>query len=316
MKMTASLDRKHPDGYRRVYYQRKGLCMSRYENLVRRYVRSLDPLPVSAPAGILTRKEKIDTVLFDIYGTLVISEAGDIAVAEEASMRNEAEIDDLLKRYGIMRRAGHVSRAFYEEISATKEKMRCNGVDYPEVIVERIWHTVLRIHNEDILRRFAIEYELIVNAVAPMPHAGELLAFLRDNQVYSGIISNAQFYTPCLFPVLFGGDLTRLGFSPDLCIFSYRWGRCKPSPVLFNGAVTALAEKGIKPANTLYVGNDMLKDIMPAAQVGFQTALFAGDARSLRLREDDESCAALQPDYVVSDLSQIHDLIRDGRMHV
>jgi len=290
--------------------------MSRYEALVRRYVRSMDPLPVSAPAGGLTRKKRIDAVLFDVYGTLVISEAGDIAVAEEASMRNEEEVEVLLKRYGIMGRAGHVSRAFYEEIAAAKEKMRSKGVDYPEVVIERIWHTVLCIHNEDVLRRFAIEYELIVNAVAPMPHAGALLAFLRDSRVHSGIISNAQFYTACLFPVLLGGDLTDLGFSPDLCIFSYQWGQCKPSPVLFNGAVRVLAEKGVEPANTLYVGNDMLKDIMPAARAGFQTGLFAGDARSLRLRENDERCASVQPDYVVTDLQQIRDIIRDSRMHV
>jgi putative hydrolase of the HAD superfamily len=53
------------------------------------------------------------------------------------------------------------------------------------------------------------------------------------------------------------------------------------------------------------VGNDMLKDIWPAARLGCKTALFAGDRRSLRLREDDERCRELEPDLVVDDLSQL-----------
>jgi len=62
---------------------------------------------------------------------------------------------------------------------------------------------------------------------------------------------------------------------------------------------------GINPQQPLYVGNDMLKDIWPAARLGCKTALFAGDRRSLRLREDDERCRELEPDLVVDDLSQL-----------
>jgi putative hydrolase of the HAD superfamily len=52
----------------------------------------------------------------------------------------------------------------------------------------------------------------------------------------------------------------------------------------------------------------MLKDIWPATQLGFKTALFAGDGRSLRLREDDERCRAVQPDLVIDHLSQLAQL--------
>jgi putative hydrolase of the HAD superfamily len=49
----------------------------------------------------------------------------------------------------------------------------------------------------------------------------------------------------------------------------------------------------------------MLKDIWCAAQAGFKTALFAGDRRSLRKREDDERCKNHRPDAVVTELAQI-----------
>jgi putative hydrolase of the HAD superfamily len=68
-----------------------------------------------------------------------------------------------------------------------------------------------------------------------------------------------------------------------------------------------LCRRGIRHDEVLYVGNDMLNDIMPANSVGFRTALFAGDARSLRLREDEPSVRGSTPDLVVTDLL---DLVR------
>jgi len=46
----------------------------------------------------------------------------------------------------------------------------------------------------------------------------------------------------------------------------------------------------------------MRNDMGPAARLGFRTALFAGDARSLRRREGDPWCAGIVPDLVVTDL--------------
>ena len=49
------------------------------------------------------------------------------------------------------------------------------------------------------------------------------------------------------------------------------------------------------------------------ARAGLRTALFAGDARSLRLRRDDPRCAAVCPDLVLTGLSQLPlALRRDG----
>ena len=49
--------------------------------------------------------------------------------------------------------------------------------------------------------------------------------------------------------------------------------------------VGALGKNGVAPGEVLYVGNDMLNDVYAAGQVGFRTALFAGDQRSLRMRQ-------------------------------
>jgi len=49
----------------------------------------------------------------------------------------------------------------------------------------------------------------------------------------------------------------------------------------------------------------MLNDILPAQRIGFKTALFAGDKRSLRLRPDDARCEDIVPDIIVTDLLQL-----------
>jgi putative hydrolase of the HAD superfamily len=54
----------------------------------------------------------------------------------------------------------------------------------------------------------------------------------------------------------------------------------------------------------------MLNDIYPAKMVGFKAGLFAGDARSLRLRENHPKCQNLFADLVITDLVQILDLVQ------
>jgi len=53
----------------------------------------------------------------------------------------------------------------------------------------------------------------------------------------------------------------------------------------------------------------MLKDVYPAQSTGMQTALFAGDTRSLRLRKDDPRTSDITPDYIIDSLEQIREII-------
>jgi putative hydrolase of the HAD superfamily len=145
-----------------------------------------------------------------------------------------------------------------------------------------------------------------------MPGAARLLSFLKAAGFVLGIVSNAQFYTPLLFEAFFGGTPEALGFSPELLIYSYRVGEAKPSPVLFEKARDALMKQGIGENETVCLGNDMRNDIYGAAQAGFRTVLFAGDRRSLRLREDDGLISPLLPGAVVLNLADFEQLLVDN----
>ncbi|MBS3759794.1 MAG: HAD family hydrolase, partial [Desulfobacterales bacterium] len=102
-----------------------------------------------------------------------------------------------------------------------------------------------------------------------------------------------------------GAPLEKMGFSPGLIFYSYQYGVAKPSRRLFQLAAGELKKMGIEEEDALYVGNDRLNDILPAKTEGFQTALFAGDKQSLRLREGDSRCTGVIPDLVITALNQL-----------
>jgi putative hydrolase of the HAD superfamily len=136
-----------------------------------------------------------------------------------------------------------------------------------------------------------------------------MLSILKNRNILMGIISNAQFYTPYLFHGFLHSHPKDLGFHPELTFYSFKFGYAKPSIFMFQIAAERLENRSIPAHSTLFLGNDMLNDIHPAKQIGFKTALFAGDARSLRLRKDDHRCKNLDPDLVITDLGQLLDHI-------
>jgi putative hydrolase of the HAD superfamily len=162
----------------------------------------------------------------------------------------------------------------------------------------------------DVIEALAIEYECRVNPTWPMPDLLPMLAALRQRGIKLGIISNAQFFTPLLFEALTDRTLAQLGFDEALCVYSFDRLEAKPSTALYERAAARLREReNIQPAQTLYLGNDMLNDITPARQVGFRTALFAGDKRSLRLRSDDLRIAGIRPDRTITALASLPPLL-------
>lgn len=272
------------------------------------YIEPLSPLPTSLnPSEKL--KEKVKCILFDVYGTLFISASGDISIARQQSQQTQ-NLKNLLDRYQIKKKPQIVLDDFFSAIDIEHKRLRKTGVDLPEVEIDRIWTRVLEIEEIDAARAFAVEFELIVNPVYPMPNLGKMLSGCKKSKVLMGIVSNAQFFTPYLFNWFLDSSPEDLGFQSDLIFYSYKSGHAKPSPFMFEAAAKNLRNMDISAHSVLYIGNDMLNDIYPAKMAGFKTALFAGDARSLRLRENHPKCQNLSADIVITDLVQILDLVQ------
>lgn len=283
-----------------------------YHEILRRHCQPLDPLPTGAFPQ-LRKLPGVRAVLFDVYGTLFISASGEVGSGGDEG-KAEAFVDalaaagitaDVDGERGIQR--------LVDTIRAQHAEAREQGVDYPEVNIEEIWKTTLaglaehgRIPNEKIdFGQVALEYEVRSNPVWPMPGLLECLEDLERRKLTLGLVSNAQFFTLELFPALLGKTAEALGFDPGLCHLSYCHGRAKPGVFLYQLAERSLAERGIGTREALYVGNDMLNDILPASSGGYRTALFAGDARSLRRREKDPRVQDITPDLILTDLREL-----------
>lgn len=282
------------------------------QEIVRRNSTRLDPNPTDVEPRIV-RLSGMKAVLFDVYGTLLISGSGDISLtsgarhgesAEQAAVHAGLELRDATGEELVDR--------LHQEI---KRQHAASDFDYPEVDICQVWRAVLersvaeseleRMPDDHQIAQLAVEYETRVNPVWPMPGLVECLSAIRARGLPIGIVSNAQAFTRDLFPPLTGCSIEELGFDRELCVWSYAQRQAKPGRHLYEKAVAALADRGIAASEALYVGNDMRNDIAPAAGVGFRTVLFAGDARSLRLREGDPLTAGVEADAVVTDLRQI-----------
>lgn len=267
--------------------------------------------------------EGIKAVLFDVYGTLIISGSGDVGTATALDTAEALTQSLVVSGFeGELETAGHIGKDMLKaEILAWHKAGREAGADFPEVEITKVWIKIVetlcntetirgRNHNVDQIRKLGLEYECRVNPVYPMPACLETLEQLKQRGFPLGIVSNAQFYTPLIFPAFFEKSIEDIGFDPACCVWSYKELKAKPSTSLFQKAGKFLEQNhGVSLSETVYVGNDMLNDIYTAKQAGCKTALFAGDQRSLRMREQDERCADLIPDAVITDLAQLSALI-------
>ncbi len=280
---------------------------------VKRVMRPLVPVPTGMEPSlpVLTG---ISTVIFDIYGTLLISAAGDVGRPEkdEWGRLGIVEVNALLD--GAI--SGSEEAVALELASLLDEALagkRAQGVLFPEVDIRVIWQRLLERYLPDaasVIDAAALRYECRVNPVWEMPGAVKLIRWLAEKSFTMGVISNAQDYTHSVFAGVMGGRFDQLGFDPELAVFSYLEGEGKPSLALYEEMKMRLSERGVKPESVLYVGNDMTKDVIPAAEIGFRTCLFAGDDRSLRLGGLSGDEARSIADSVVTEMDQVCGLLK------
>lgn len=288
-------------------------------------IKPLQPIETGYPVNDAPI-DGIKAVLFDVYGTLIISASGDIG---SSSWKGQSAVEVLYEfNIGIsdklsMEALGlHVVHSFEDSIINSHQLSQKQGLPHPEVDIIEIWKTVLNSLQKDGVitdipkdlpyHRFALSFELYNNAVYPMPDMVKTLQDLHQKGLPLGIVSNAQYFTPMILKHFFEVDTFHAPlplFHERLQVYSFETGRAKPDVFLYELMAKNLSELGLHPEQCLYVGNDMLNDISPAAEVGFKTVLYAGDERSLRLRENHPRCVDCKPDRSVTSLSQILNII-------
>ncbi|MBK1720864.1 HAD family hydrolase [Thiocystis violacea] len=300
------------------------------------HIRSMCTPRHPQPARITPRTESlpfIRAVLFDICGTLLVSSQPKDALSLApqpvdafASALQAAGWSDVRLPQDF-----DPAAVFSQQRESALAAKRAEGIDVPEIDFRSLWREVLaHLTNRSpkkldaaAVERFAIELECRINPPWPMPGLTETLAALRSRGCSLGILANSQFFTPIMFEAVVGRSLAAAGFAPSTCILSHEIAVAKPSPRIFEEAVIALEnEFAILSDEVLYVSSTLLQDIKPAAEVGFRTALFAGNASAPELRDlVSDATTEDPPDRILTDLRQLMEVIppakrRDKTRHL
>jgi putative hydrolase of the HAD superfamily len=239
----------------------------------------------------------IKALAFDVNGTLI-----DILTDE-----NMEEIYRSLRHF-LTYQGIDISRADLRDLyfRLMKEQQGASPELYPEYDAVDIWRTILMDHQSPFTRSLpttqrdtmplflAQMYRAISRKRLQLyPYVQETLEKLRT-RFPMAIVTDAQ----SAFAM---GELHHVGLTDYFhpIIVSGDYGYRKPDPRLFQKALEGM---GVTAAETLYLGNDMYRDIYGAKQAGMQTLLFNSP-------QGDKTYPDTSPDFTITDYRELLPLL-------
>ena len=235
----------------------------------------------------------IRAVAFDVNGTLIRIQTED---GDEQIFRSAAHF---LTYQGIDLHRDQVRDLYFQIM---KEQLRASPEEYPEFDAVGIWRSIIDGHMTDFTR------SLPAGRLATMP------LFLAE--MSRGIARRRLGLYPCVREVLdvlrgryplavvtdaqsayARGELHKVGLLGYFgqVVVSGDHGYRKPDRRLFQ---LALGGMGAAAENTLYVSNDMYRDIYGAQEAGLTTVMFDSDQGEKIYRD-------CQPDYTITDFRDL-----------
>ncbi|RDU23644.1 HAD family hydrolase [Anaerosacchariphilus polymeriproducens] len=237
------------------------------------------------------------TVLFDMGGTLE-----NISYSSESMIKVTDNMLKLLEKYGIQ--VNGTKEEFWSKVKEGKEEYRIfSEANQIELKPEEIWPNW-------VMKKLDLNKEKIAEISEELAHMWEVTYFerkLRDgvietleklkNKGYKlGIISNtASLYQ--VFDVL--EDYGIRDYFKDVTLSSIT-GYRKPNKEIFN---IALNQMQAKPEECVYVGDTRSRDITGAKNANFGASIQIKSF--LTQRKDAEVEKAIQPDFIISDITEV-----------
>jgi putative hydrolase of the HAD superfamily len=241
-------------------------------------------------------------VLWDVYGTLIAAERGDLDSLVRRHDELFAAFEQTVHNFSLPMSAEALQEHFIASIKAERERRIAGGVAFPEVRIEEIWWKLLDNATLNQAREVALFFEHHANPKRFQPHAFDTLIALKQRGLRQGIVSNAQFYTPIELSELLRDESAcaictyESIFDPALVVFSFELGLAKPDLAPFRRVVEVLLRENIMPDDCVFVGDSPTNDIAPAHHLGFKTALFAPAATAE---------LPVKPDLLIHNLAQL-----------
>jgi putative hydrolase of the HAD superfamily len=239
----------------------------------------------------------IQAIAFDVNGTLV-----DINT-EDGMEQCFRAAGHYLTYQGVNLRRTEVRDLYFQTM---KEQLASSPEEYPEFDSVGIWRTILEDHATEFTRSLPEEQRAQIPLfLAQMyrgisrrrlqlyPNVRDVLDALRE-KFPMAIVTDAQ--SPYA-----RGELHQVGLLDyfDPIIVSGDYGFRKPDRRLFQLALDGM---GVPTERTLYVGNDMHRDIFGAREIGMRTVMFDSDQGT----KEHLDCV---PDFTITDYRELLDIV-------
>jgi len=238
---------------------------------------------------------KIQAILFDLFDTLVLLEPEEIYYPRAlAKLYKSLTIHGVNVAFEKFKRAYfEVRDKFYSESRTTLEEPHFN------------------IRISQTLQKLGYDFDASDNIVAEatVAFADEFMRFVRldedatdvlrklHEKYQLGLVSN--FAIPeCGWKLL---DKYGLKQFLNVVVISGEVNRRKPSPAIFNKALTVL---GVEASKTVFVGDMLDLDIKGAKSVGMKTILIS--------RKPQKEATDTKPDMIISRLTELTSILEDS----
>lgn len=213
-------------------------------------------------------------------------------------------ISNLLTYQGILLDQQVVKDLYFQIM---KEQRAASGERHPEFDAIDIFHNIIKQHSTDYTRslppekiaqlprllaetyraatRFRLQLYPGVKDTIWHLHSKYLLALVSDGQTaYALAELNAVGLSGFFDPIIVSGDL------------GYR----KPDKRIFTAALSAMK---LTPAEVLFVGNDMYRDVYGAQALGIKTVFFKSN-------QGTQEKEGVKPDYIIYNFPELLNAIR------
>jgi putative hydrolase of the HAD superfamily len=239
----------------------------------------------------------IRAIAFDVNGTLVE------ILTDENMEQIFRSIGHFLTYQGIDLRRHELRDLYSKAMSAQRE---ASDERYPEFDAVLIWQQIIDEHSSDYTRSLPPEkLDQLALVVAEMyrgisrrrlrlyPHVRAVLDVLRVHYPLA-LVTDAQ-------SAYARGELHKVGLLDyfDPIVVSGDHGYRKPDKRLFDLAITAM---GVSAEETLYIGNDMHRDVYGAREAGMRTVMFNSD-------QGTKSHLDCVPDHTIDDHRELLDIV-------
>jgi FMN phosphatase YigB (HAD superfamily) len=276
----------------------------------------------------------VRAVMWTAYGTLLAVPGGELWFEHPTDFVMDAALDKTIQEFkmwqSMSRKPGAPAaylKEMYRKALTTLRMAGSGGEKYPEVQSERVWEDIVKkLFQKDyaidagvygalneFVKKVAYFFHASIQGCGAYPGAAEAIRTVAEAGKLQGLLADGQCFTPAqLVRALRQQDPDfELGnhLPPDLRILSAEVKARKPSETIFRAALEALATRGLRPADVLHVGSDLVRDIAPAKKFGLKTALFAGDKASLTAEPEHLKDPQYRPDVMLTELPQIADVV-------